>query len=273
MPSLRGIEGVAWNPATASENRIHSDEVARQYGFRGGLVPGVTVYALLVEPAVRAWGLDWLTHGSATVTLRKPLYEGERFRVEVDEPGEADERRCRVWGPDEVLCADGSVSAPGATDGPVPVRRGDGRVPPRGERPDATRALLEDLRGKGLGALALRWDGTGEQGRYRDRPADMPDLVRADRGGFAHPGFSLGLANWVLSNNVRLGPWIHVESRVRHHAPLPLGTTTLTEARISDLFERRGHEFVDLEVAVFDDDDRPLLSAFHRAIYRLRPPD
>ena len=44
--------GIAYNQATASDNRIHSDEVARQYGFHGGLVPGVTVYAYLVQPAV-----------------------------------------------------------------------------------------------------------------------------------------------------------------------------------------------------------------------------
>ena len=31
---------IAYNHATESENKIHSDEVARRYGFRGGLVPG-----------------------------------------------------------------------------------------------------------------------------------------------------------------------------------------------------------------------------------------
>ena len=36
----------ARNPAAESENRIHADDVARRYGFRGGLVPGVIVYGL-----------------------------------------------------------------------------------------------------------------------------------------------------------------------------------------------------------------------------------
>ena len=52
---------IAFNQATDSENRIHSDEVARQYGFRGGLVPGVTVFAYLVHPALVAC-LDALPH-------------------------------------------------------------------------------------------------------------------------------------------------------------------------------------------------------------------
>src|SRR5262245_46169653 len=46
----------AFNTATASTNKIHDDDVARQYGFHGGLVPGVDVYAYLTHLPVRAWG-------------------------------------------------------------------------------------------------------------------------------------------------------------------------------------------------------------------------
>ena len=63
-----------------------------------------------------------------------------------------------------------------------------------------------------------------------------------------------------------------MESEVRHHAPLARGTEFVVEARIKDLFDKRGHEFVDLDVEVYGADDAPLLSAFHRAIYRLREP-
>jgi hypothetical protein len=31
----------AYNTAAASDNKIHNDSVARRFGFRGGLVPGV----------------------------------------------------------------------------------------------------------------------------------------------------------------------------------------------------------------------------------------
>jgi len=54
--SFRGDRVTARNTAAQSENAIHDDEVARQYGFRGGLVPGVTVYAYLTHPLVEAWG-------------------------------------------------------------------------------------------------------------------------------------------------------------------------------------------------------------------------
>ena len=38
---------IARNFSESSENRIHSDEIARKFGFRGALVPGVAVYGHL----------------------------------------------------------------------------------------------------------------------------------------------------------------------------------------------------------------------------------
>jgi acyl dehydratase len=263
-----GYSGVAFNPATASENRIHSDEVARQYGFRGGLVPGVTTYAYLVEPAIRCFGLDWLSRGEASVVLRKPLYEDVAFEVVVSREGSG--YRAAVVDADAVVCAEGSFSLPERAGDP-PAQRGDPPAPRRDARPEATRAAVEELRAKGLGAFEIAWKGVGELARYHADLADMPDLVRPDRDGFASPAFTLGLANWVLSANLRLGPWIHLESRVRHFAPLALGRSVRVEAEIADCFERRGHEFVDLDVAAYGEGGAPLLRAFHRAIYRLRP--
>src|SRR5690349_6234529 len=69
---------VAHNNSHSSTNKIHDDDVARTYGFRGGLVPGVTVYAYAVAPLAARLGLRWLTTGEATVALINPLYEGEQ---------------------------------------------------------------------------------------------------------------------------------------------------------------------------------------------------
>ena len=43
---------VAYNSAWDSENKIHDDEVARRFGFSGGLVPGVDVYAYMAHAPV-----------------------------------------------------------------------------------------------------------------------------------------------------------------------------------------------------------------------------
>jgi hypothetical protein len=46
----------AYNISVASENKIHDDAVAKQFGFEGGLVPGVEVYAYMTTLPVRHFG-------------------------------------------------------------------------------------------------------------------------------------------------------------------------------------------------------------------------
>ena len=264
-------EAIAFNHATESENAIHSDEVAKRYGFQGGLVPGVSVYAYLVHPAVVAWGLDWLGGGASSVSLRKPLYDGSTFRVEPKLDGPRSYRG-EVIDPEGVVCADGCVSLPETPTEAPAARRGDAPVPAYDARPEATSATLEMLRERGMGSLRMEWPQAGEPDRYLRDLDGMPELIRLDRGGFANPAFTIGLANWILKANVRLGPWIHAESRVQNHAPIPRGSALVIESQVTDLFERGGHEFVDLDVTVFLESDTPAMSAHHRAIYKLRSP-
>src|SRR5438477_6086835 len=71
----------AVNTSTDSENKIHDDATARRYGFAGGLVPGVTVYAYLTQPLAAAFGAGWLQRGTASVRFVKPVLDGEDVRV------------------------------------------------------------------------------------------------------------------------------------------------------------------------------------------------
>src|SRR5438093_3097397 len=71
----------AHNDAAASANKIHDDTVARQYGFRGGLVPGISVYAYMMYPLVYSFGEAWLTRGTAQVQFAKPIYAGDQVTV------------------------------------------------------------------------------------------------------------------------------------------------------------------------------------------------
>ena len=263
-------QGVAFNQATASENKIHSDEVARRYGFRGGLVPGVTVFAYLVHPGLAAWGRDWLERGTAEVVLAKPLYDRGEFRVAVEADGKRGYRG-EVRDEGGVAVASGKVALPEAPDETRPVRRGDPQLADRGLRPEATRAALERLREQGMGALRLQWRG-GELGRYVRQLEQMPATLRPDGEGLANPAFTLGLANSALGANVLLGPWIHVQSELRNYAAIPPDARLVVESRVVELFDRGGHEFVDLDVSVFLEPDTPAMRASHRAIYKLREP-
>src|SRR6185436_17483978 len=67
----------AYNTAKESENKIHDDTVARRFGFTGGLVPGVDVYAYMAHPPVALWSREFLEHGTLQARFLKPVYDGE----------------------------------------------------------------------------------------------------------------------------------------------------------------------------------------------------
>lgn len=70
----------AVNTAPDSENRMHDDAIAARYGFRGGLVPGVTVYGYMAHPL----GAEFLASGGMSLRLLAPFYDGEEVIVERD---------------------------------------------------------------------------------------------------------------------------------------------------------------------------------------------
>ncbi len=89
-PAMLGREGndertsrlrSAFNTAASSDNKIHDDTVARQFGFRGALVPGVEVYAYMAHMPVARWGRAWLENGQMDCRFLKPVYDGAVARV------------------------------------------------------------------------------------------------------------------------------------------------------------------------------------------------
>jgi len=79
----------AFNQVPDAVNEIHGDQVAKEYGFKGALVPGATVAAYLIHPFVEAYGMRYLESGYAHVRLHSPVYDGETFEVEVKEQAPA----------------------------------------------------------------------------------------------------------------------------------------------------------------------------------------
>ena len=74
----------ALNTAPDSENQIHGDDLAKENGSEGGLVPGVTISAYLVHPLRELWGKDWLDRGFANCRITSPLYDNDIFQVKTD---------------------------------------------------------------------------------------------------------------------------------------------------------------------------------------------
>lgn len=259
----------AFNQSPDSTNRIHSDEVAKEFGFKGGLVPGVTVSSYLTHPAVDAWGLDWLSRGRAHVVVSKPLYDTYMFQVDLS--GETDKSYHAILTDQEgVQCANGFVDINDALPAP-PVMRGD-RLLRKGQAiPNATRDEMEKLREQGMFALPARWDDTNHMATYLRNVEQMPELLRFNGGAYANPSFMLGLTNWVLAGNAYMNPWIHLQTDSQFFAPVPDGSDLVCECAIVDLFDKKGHEFVDVDVDVYlRHTKQAVMHASLRAIYKLR---
>ncbi|HEU4440281.1 MAG TPA: hypothetical protein VFT36_13580, partial [Methylomirabilota bacterium] len=77
-------------------------------------------------------------------------------------------------------------------------------------------------------------------------------------------------ANRALSRNVRVSPWIHVESQGRHLGIAKVGDRLEMRGKVRQLFEKKGHEFVELDLLLVANGTRPIASIRHVAIYHLR---
>ncbi|HWC37710.1 MAG TPA: hypothetical protein VG476_04225 [Acidimicrobiales bacterium] len=258
----------ARNTAARSENRIHDDAVARRYGFGGGLVPGVTVYAYLTRPVVQAWGVAWLERGTMDVRFLAPFYDGDEVRIEAQPAAGADAVELRATNDEGRMCATAVARLRHEPVDAIDVRDWpEAPLPEPDERRPATR---EGLQGAGvLGTLGATFR-TDVGDAYLESVADDQAVYRGENAA-AHPGWLLSLANYVLASNVALGPWIHTASEVRHLGLVTDGDRISVRARVLDLSEARGHELVHLDVAMVAG-DRVVERVRHSAIYRLRPP-
>ncbi|HYB41236.1 MAG TPA: MaoC family dehydratase [Candidatus Methylomirabilis sp.] len=256
-------------PADPVENKIHEDALAREMGFRGGLVPGVTVYAWMTHPVVEALGQTWLERGTFAVRFARPVYFGETVTVSTsvaERSGGAVTLALRVHSADGETCATSTMALP--VD-PAPAPPDVGRYPAAplpAERPPVSRAHLAGRSILGTPELVL--DEAAVRA-FLDRVSESLDLYREPRGP-AHPGLYLDLANRALSRNVVVSPWIHVESQGRHLGPARRGERLEMRGRVKSLFERKGHEFVELDLLLVAEGTRPVAEIRHVAIYQLR---
>ena len=258
----------AWNTAFNSENAIHHDDVARRYGFGGGLVPGVVVYAYLTRPLVAGLGSAWLERGTVTVRFVKPVLDGEELRVTGtittrDTTGVTASVQGSTASAGE--CARATATVPAGLPTPINVAAYS-TAPLPAERPAVSREYLSGL--TVLGTPENTYDEDVARG-FLEKVSETLPLYQGPRG-FVHPAFYLDQANRALDRNVRLGPWIHVSSTVRHLAPARVGETLQTRGRVRSLFERKGREFVEVELAILGRGSRrPLAHVLHTAIYHM----
>jgi acyl dehydratase len=250
----------AFNASKESENKIHDDVVARRFGFRGGLVPGVDVYAYMTHLPVQRWGRAWLERGIAECRLLKPVYDGDTAVVTAIEGVAGLDLRIESHGE---VCVTGHAGVPSERVTHPPAFS-EAPVPP-GERPPADETTLAV--GTCLAIDPFRVTDEYAAQYLRTVRETAPLYAREN---LVHPGTILHIGNWVLRHNVVLGPWMHVGSTVQHFAAAHIGDELSARAVVTANYERKGHRFVELDVLVYAGQKTPIARLDHIAIYRPR---
>jgi hypothetical protein len=253
------------NASSLSENRMHSDDVARSFGFKGALVPGVTVFAHMTRPLVVRYGEAWLTRGSAEVSFAKPAYEGDLLTVQTSEASEGSHLALTCKNEEGTVLAT-MTSAPPAAGSAPDKRAMIAPAPPIAERPLVNWDLLEI----GKPFPALHWTPTQTDNlTWCDDVRDDLALYRDGNAPWLHPGFILRQANMVLRNRFTLPAWIHTGSRLMFHEGMRVGPAYEVRAIPEEKWIRKGHEFVRLYVAILSA-GRTMAEVLHTAIVRPR---
>ena len=251
----------AYNLSHASENRIHDDATAQRFGFAGGLVPGVEVFAYACHPAVEHWGRAFLERGAIACGFQKPVYDGRIATVTATPDADGLALRMESEG---VLCATGRAKLPGDSAPGVDLADWPMAAPPD-ERPKAGDESLAPGRILGTRPLALTEHALAT---YLRDAREADPLYAAE--GFAHPGLVLRMCNRLLTENVLLGPWIHIGSDVRFLGVARRGESLTARARVTGNIDRKGHRIVSLDAVVLADGSRPVARIIHDAIWRPR---
>jgi acyl dehydratase len=228
----------AHNTAADSENKIHDDRVAAAYGFRGGLVPGVTVYGYMIPAVLEQFGPGWLEQGGISVRFVGPCYEGAAVLASCD--GSV----VRAEAEDGSLYATGTVTQDDAPTGQAEAYPGY-PLPPAEQRPVAS---SETIRANSpLGSISQILDVT-------DKAAIPERLLR--------------MANEILVRNFMMSPWIHAGSQVRHHHLPALGQEITVRGAVLECFERKARRFAVAGLAM-SAEERPIATVRHTFIYSL----
>lgn len=249
---------IARNYAAASENKIHSDDLAKRLGFTGALVPGVTVFGHLTWPLTADMGASWLESSWVTTRFLKPAYDGERLTI-------TDEQRADVY---NVECRNPQGVSIAALD-----------CTPESQQPDVDlHARLTSTRP--VERAPISWDAIHIDEPFptyvwkpdvtlnREYAARLDDDTLLFQQGVLHPHAILSQANQALVRRFVMPAWIHTGSELRFRQLLRVGDAVEVRSVPVEKWEKKGHQFIKLYIAYLLNGD-VATEIYHTAIFRV----
>ena len=246
---------------SVSENKIHDDTVARQFGFVGGLVPGVEVYAYATHPVVQRWGRSWLERGEMECRFLKPVYDGRVAVATANPEGDALVLDVQSAG---AMCATGRASL-GASSQSAPVPEAyPERIPPSVRPPADPKALAT---GTWLSAAPVRPRQTSRANICAMSASGMQPISKT--AWHTRVG-SCVCATRCSRTTCCYRPGCTSAAGCATSASVELATRSPRGLEFVDNYERKGHRLVDLDVILIANDKTVVAQVLHTAIYQLR---
>lgn len=260
MSALQPHSFIAVNPARDSENKMHDDVVARQFGFAGGLVPGAVAFGYMSHMPVAKWGRTFLERGSIEATFMKPIYDGDAVTVTAEETH--DGMAISVISRD-IACAAGRASLPDRAASPL-MDNFQNVKPVDFRKPVDEFSYAE---GQWLGTFPLVLTNETAS-KLLEAVCETDPIYKREN--LAHPGHLLRTMNSILMDNALLGPWIHTASKMHHLNAASANDEFTARAKVTANYDRKGHKFVELDGLIISNGVRPIASCQYTAIYSPR---
>lgn len=264
MPVQSPVEFRAVNTAPDSKNRIHSDDGASEYGFKGGLVPGIATFSYACEALRWTQGDEWTDHAYVNIAYRKPVYDGDLIQVAVSNSA-AQSGDVRVTNQAGQVCADGTFASQATgsfsdSDEQLP------EIPPPAAILPLTGTNL--VAAEQLASVPVVLD-QAECVEYLNAlgldPAWYVEHQVAQLGFLARQYTRL-----IAATYERVGPAIHARTELLVVRPPHFGETIGIRGRVDRVFRRKGHGFWTFEMAWVDGDGHTCLRAFHTGIWDVK---
>ena len=260
MTQLQSHRVLAYNLAKESENKMHDDSVARRFGFQGGLVPGVDVFAYMSHMPVAKWGRPFLERGLMEGRFTKPVYDGELVLITADDADDGLTIKVESRGEE---CALGHATLNASA--PTLMLDDFQNVAAVTERMPISANSYQTGKWLGIKPYTQSMDDALE---YLKNVRETDPIYTNQN--IIHPGMLARTMNWALMENAILGPRIHAGSTIQQLNMASVGDEITVRAVVTDNYERKGHKFVKLNGLIVANGTTPIAQCQHTAIYQPR---
>jgi hypothetical protein len=263
IPSLKIY---ALNNSESSENKIHSDEIAEKFGFRGALVSGMNVLGYLNQPLIKHFGSDWLSHRILDVKFLKPAYQDDLVRVD-SEIIQASQTQSTVVS--KAFNQIGELLALLESSSPMPMPSIDNLAYAQGAIETHERREIEwDLIHLKQPSYDFTWQPSAEDNKKRvDIQRDTSEIFRGPSA-YIHPFYIGEACNKSLMRMFILPAWIHTASRIILRKALRVEDKITIKTVPIEKWEKRNHQFIKLYVAMIVNNE-VVVEIEHSAIFKI----